>query len=195
MATIEEGTNATITTSDNGTTGKFGLGGIGNRATEYNLSDNRVEAAAAASYAGELGAYAEIWENVNILNPFPGLGDYAAPARITFSGFWSALIDSIAAGSNVRLTAFVRDYSGPIEEAEIVHKVSKTFDFWTHNENYTLDLLADLETSRSYEVGIRVKAEAAALSTATAHADVHSTDALIQYAGRLRYDSIDVEWL
>ena len=75
MATIEEGTDATINSdADSGATGKTGLGGIGNRATEYTLSDRRAEAASAATYAGQLGAWSEVWENVNILNPNPNLG-------------------------------------------------------------------------------------------------------------------------
>ena len=58
-----------------------------------------------------------------------------------------------------------------------------------------MTLNPDLETSKSYEMGVRVKTSAAALSTATAHADVHSTDSLIQYAGKLRYDSFSVNWI
>lgn len=192
---IESGEDGTFYNAEDGASGTFGLGGIGNTAQDYELSKNRAMAAAKASFAGDLGCWAETWTKVLVQNPYPNLGEFERTARITVDGFWSAYLDSLAAGTEIRLTAFVRSYSGNLDTEEVLHKTSNVVDLWSGNDTYSVDLYADLETSSLYEVGIRAQTTAQALTYSAGLADCYTDDSIIQYTGRHKYDSLELTWL
>lgn len=192
---VEPGEDDTFYSAEDGDTGTFGLGGIGSTAEEYELSNNRAEAAANAAIAGDLGCWAETWTEVHVRNPYPNYGEWTQTARITVDGSWSAFLDSIAGGSEVLLTAFVRDWSGNLDSNVVLHKDSGLVDLWSGNDTYSIDLYGELETSSRYEVGIRAQTTAQALTYSQGMADCHTDDSLIQYAGRHEYDSLELTWL
>jgi hypothetical protein len=190
MVIVQDGDDTWIYDSDDGSTNKTGLTGIGGRATEVILSENRAESAASATVAGQFGCSASVFKNVYFDSPF---APYQSDVEITINGFYSAELDSVAGGSRVRLTGFVRNLDQNDEE-EIKDKVSNTFDFWTNNENFSITIDTDVEIGSSYEIGVKARTKAEALTTASAHADVSTSDAIIQYTGRIRYDSIEINW-
>jgi hypothetical protein len=192
---VEVDEDARYTSADAGDTGK-NYTGIGELYTRNVLSKNRSCAAASAFAAGDNSCYAEVWKNITIQNPTPGLGPYSAPADITFSGFWSAFLEAIVGGAFIRAEIFVRG-SDVNKSLEIVEKSSSLpGDIWSGNDSYTQSLGVDLTTGRGYELGVRAKVGASALATAQGLADMYTGDSgLPQYTGRHEFDYIDLHWL
>lgn len=194
MVSIYDGSDTTITTADEGTTNNIGLGGVGQRDTRYSVDEKRAEAASSAVFAGELGCTASVFKNVYFTTPY-GSGDgWRSDVEITINGFYSALLDSIAGGSRIRMTAFARTSDSIEEEEEIEDKVSSTFDVWSNNENFSTTLDFNALIGEPYEIGVKVRTKASALSTAAAHADVATSGGLLEYTGRIRYDTIEINW-
>lgn len=195
MAYIIIGTDETITSASDGTTNKTGIGGIGQRDTDHSVDDRKAEAAASAVAAGELGCSASVFEDFLFTTPYGTGGDeWREDVEITIDGFYSALVDSIAGGSRVRLTAFARTSDSVDEEEEIVDKVSNTFDLWHNNEDFSVTLDFNALAGEPYEIGVKAEASASALTTAASHADVATSGGMLEYTGRIRYDSIEIHW-
>ncbi|RZH66527.1 hypothetical protein [Natrinema altunense] len=193
---VDIGEDKTFNNAEDGAKDSTGMGGIGNRQYDYELSDNRAMAAAVAYTAGDTGCWAETWTKVYIRNPQPGLGDWSQQAKITVDGFWSAFLEATVSGTEIKLEAFIRDSSDNLDSSEVLHKTSEPADLWSDNDSYTEDLYAELETSNAYEIGIRAKASATAITQiSTGLADCYSSDTTFEYAGRHEYDSLELTWL
>lgn len=193
---VEIGEDDTFHNAEDGAKDSTGLGGVGNRKYDYDLSDNRAMAAAQGYYAGNVGCWAETWTRVYIQNPQPGLGDWSQRVKITVDGFWSAFLEATISGTQIRLEAFIRDSSGDLASKEVLHKTSDIINLWSDNQSYTEDLYAKLETGNAYEIGIRAKASATAVSqVSTGLADCYTADRTFEYTGRHEYDSLELTWI
>lgn len=121
------------------------------------------------AYLADATIHAELWKEVE----FQG-GNGNELLEIEGAGSYAGSASSALGGGSIRGTVFLRDIGGGNEETEhVLEKNLGLIDGWGANENYN-DSLYERVQNDTYEIGIRLRINAAAATTASAIADLYT---------------------